>query len=214
MHHKPAPPGITYDSFLQAAEQRQFFSKSMMLPLFLASEQQNNLSEDVAQKLRSLIHMHSEQMMETVKESKNTVGERARWRIDVLAKEIHNGLFDNFAATAGIRGSGAKVMRPLAAYRRLLAYLLHLRCIRHEQGDGFVLQGEGNYLDQVKKKMRTKSMVDKVPQLKKLGGEEFVDDIIGKEDGDKTVVVGNDQYEIVAPSKVLAQSTSELDSLR
>ena len=121
MHHKPGPPGITFNSFMQAAECKQFFSKSMMLPMFLGSEQQNNLTEDSAQKLKSLIHMHSQQILETVQDVKSSLGERSRWRIDLLVKEIDAGLFDDFATTAGIRGDGAKVMRPLSAYRRLLA---------------------------------------------------------------------------------------------
>ena len=104
----------------------------------MGSEQTNQLPEDVSQRLRSLIHMHSEQLRPTILEIKSGLPERAAWRIETLTSEIQRGLFDDLAVAGGVR-----VMRPLAAYRRLLSFLLHLRFVRHEKGDGFILKGQG-----------------------------------------------------------------------
>lgn len=72
-------------------------------------------------------------------EIRESLPERAQAKVDALMGEIEAGLFDEFA----VAGGGNKIMRPLAAYRRLLSFLLHLRFVRHEKGDGFILKGHG-----------------------------------------------------------------------
>jgi len=203
-HHKPAPPGITFSAFLQAAEARQFFSKSMQLPLFLAAEQKNNLTPDVTLKMRSLIHMHSEQLNPIIKEIKEGLPERAKYRIEMLTDEISNGLFDTFAAA----NDGAKVMRPLAAYRRLLAFLLHLRFVRHEMGDGFILKGQGA------RNVRANTMDKEFETLEKLGAGDMVKQLKDPNDHSKYITVGNETIKVLDARKVMAQSNNELDYLR
>ena len=203
-HHLPAPPGITFSAFLQAAEARQFFSKSMQLPLFLSAEQNNNLTPDVALKMRSLVHMHSEQLYPVIKEIKDGLPERARYRIEMLVDEIQKGLFDDFATA----NDGVKAMRPLAAYRRLLAFLLHLRFVRHEKGDGFILKGQGA------RPGRAETMDSEFQMLEKLGAGDMVKQLADPNDQSQYITVGNETIKVLDARKVMAQSNNELDYLR
>ncbi|GMH64318.1 hypothetical protein TrST_g3639 [Triparma strigata] len=208
-HHKPPPPGINFSAFLQAAENRQLFSKSLMVPMFLGAEQTNQLDDDVAQRLRSLIHMHSEQLHPTVAEIKEGLPERAQAKVDALLGEISSGLFDEFA----VAGGGNKVMRPFAAYRRLLSFLLHLRFVRHEKGDGFILKGHGEEFD-VSKSKRSLSVDQSVNVIEKLGGKELVNKLLDPNDHSTYKTIGNEVIKILDQRKVMAQSQNELDYLR
>ena len=239
-HHKPPPPGITFSSFLQAAEDRQFFTMSMQLPMFLSAEQRNTLTPEVAVKMTSLLHMHVAQLGPTLEKIKGTLTDRAKRKIIALQAEVDSGLFDKFSTTNG----GTKIMRPLAAYRRLLAHLLSLRSSIHEKGDGFaVLVGEGGE-NKNNGKPTTAAQLD-APSDETSGVEKLHEDKVGVEDtsnevgsraaaaseggglrsssifdGDDddddsmVVAAGKDLIKVLDPRKVYCQSSTELSYLR
>ena len=210
-HNKPPPPGITFPAFLEAADSRQFFSMSMMVPSFLSSEQQNNLSSHVSQKLRSLIHMHSEQLRPTIAEIKKTLTDVQRWRVDCMMNDLGNALFDEFSINAG---RATRAMRPMCAYRRLLAFLLQLKYARHEKGDGFVLKLVDSQVDVYSNKTAATEQKIGKRTLKKQETQGFFELTTKAAEKKRLIKRSGELYEIVDSSKVMAQSLKELDSLR
>ena len=206
-NHLPAPPGINFDSFLQAAETRQWFSKSSKLSSYICSEQTEHIPNSIAQKLRSLVHMHSEQLKPTTALLKKSSTDLTRWKLELMEKEIDRCLFDNFA-NVGNYGLGGKVsaLRPLCAYRRLLMFLLQNRYLRHEKGDGFVigtshaaeLQHEIENLNE-NASVSSKRLLKRQQSIMRSSG---------------SLIVEENELHCIDPQQVMAQSILELDNLR
>ena len=205
-HHKPPPPGITFSSFMEAAETRQWMSKSSIVSSYISAEQTEHLPVDVAQNLRSLVHMHSEQIKPLTTIMKRTCTDRMRWKIEHVEKEIDRCLFDEFSQ-AGSHGLGGRVsaMRPLCAYRRLLSLLLQAKFLRHENGDGFVVKMSNRVLLLEAKKGMKESSSDLEKQVQSKAEQMARSSVNATRDVINETVV-------VDPYKVMAQTVLEVST--
>ena len=205
-HHKPPPPGITFSSFMEAAETRQWMSKSSIVSSYISAEQTEHLPVDVAQNLRSLVHMHSEQIKPLTTIMKRTCTDRMRWKIEHVEKEIDRCLFDEFSQ-AGSHGLGGRVsaMRPLCAYRRLLSLLLQAKFLRHENGDGFVVKMSNRVLLLEAKKGMKENSSDLEKQVQSKAEQMARSSVNATRDVINETVV-------VDPYKVMAQTILEVST--
>ncbi|CAN0459687.1 unnamed protein product, partial [Ascophyllum nodosum] len=138
--HEETNGEVDYETFLKLADRWQFFSNALQLPVHMPSRSDvGRPGLDVATKgyLGALVHRHYNLMQPAVENVKETLPESAVKQLEIQPQEASS-------SSMSIDGT-----RPLAAYRRLLAIMFHVRNVRHESGPGYELPtGKGAHVVQ------------------------------------------------------------------
>ncbi|CAM9108122.1 unnamed protein product [Discosporangium mesarthrocarpum] len=161
--HEESSGEVDYQAFLRLADRWQFFSNALQLPVHMPtrSDLGGSLDFETRRNLGALVHRHYFLMRPTMETIKETLPESATKQLVKCQRVVERELNDIASITSSTSsshglGHGHKKKsvaprpetsidgaRPLAAYRRLLALLYHVRNIRHESGPGYQKQHRG-----------------------------------------------------------------------
>jgi hypothetical protein len=129
---------VDIESFLKAAESRQFFSSCLRLPTFLGSEFQSDISLAQCADIGSVVNFHYTVFKHKIEEMLTTVPGVVQDRIIESQNELQVALSES------ANGMEIDGRRPLCAYRRVLDVLMHVRLMERERrGEYMTAQLDG-----------------------------------------------------------------------
>lgn len=119
--------GVTVDSFLLAAQRRQFFSSCLRLPSFMGVSRRNVLTPYQQSQLSFVVDKHYRTLsLDLLPWLSGHLVEDHIVRLNQLLADLRSELNDD---AAGLRRDGR---RPLVAYRRLTDFLMWIRMLNRE----------------------------------------------------------------------------------